>query len=339
VITVCLRCLAVLAWIVAAPAFASHTVTFKIATIAPDGTTWMLEMREGAERIARRTDGRVKFRFYPGGVMGNDKSVLRKLRIGQLQGGAITGGGLALIDPTTTIYSLPFTFRSEGEIDYARARMDPVLIESLEHAGFVTLGFVEGGFAYLMSSAPLRAMEDLRGREVWIPEGDRISRAVFEDMSVSPIPLPLPDVLTGLQTGLVDTVGASAIGAIALQWHTRVKYLTDTPLVYLYGALLIDRRAFSKLDEKDRIVVLEVMSGMATRLKRQTRDDDRKARHVLRNQGITFVTPSREAVMRLHKSVARTADRLAKEGVVPASLLERLRAHLDDYRRTAGATP
>ncbi len=335
----CLRCLAVLAWMLAVPASASHTITFKIATIAPDGTGWMLQMREGAQRIARRTDSRVKFRFYPGGIMGNDKSVLRKLRIGQLHGGAITGGGLARIDPNTLIYSLPFTFRSEGEVDYARARMDPLLIESLEDAGFVTLGFVEGGFAYLMSDSPLHGMEDLQGRKVWIPEGDRISRAVFEDMNVSPIPLTLPDVLTGLQTGLIDTVGASAIGAIALQWHTRIKYVTDTPLVYLYGALLIDRRAVSKLDAKDQLVVREVMSEIATRLNRQGREDDEKARQALQNQGITFVTPSRETVMRLHRSVARTADHLAAEGVVPLQLLEELRTHLDDYRRTAGATP
>jgi len=314
-------------------------MTLKIATIAPDGTSWMLEMRNGAERIAGRTDGRVKFRFYPGGVMGNDKSVLRKVRIGQLHGGAVTGSGLALVDPSTMIYSLPFTFRSEGEIDYARARMDPALIDSIEGAGFVTLGFVEGGFAYLMSSAPLRGMEDLRSRKVWIPEGDRISRAMFEDMKVSPIPLPLPDVLTGLQTGLIDTVAASPIGAIALQWHTRVKYLTDTPLIYLYGALLVDRRAFAKLDAKDQLVVREVMSEIATRLNRQGREDDEKARQALQSQGITFVTPSREAVMRLHRSVARTVDRLAGEGVVPLQLLERLRANLDDYRRTAGATP
>ena len=334
-----LRRLTVLAWLLAVPASASHTLTLKIATIAPDGTSWMLEMRNGAETIAKRTDERVKFRFYPGGVMGNDKSVLRKVRIGQLHGGAIAGGGLALIDPSTMIYSLPFTFRSEGEIDYARARIDPVLIDNLESAGFVTLGIVEGGFAYLMSSVPLRGMEDLQGRKIWIPEGDRISRSVFEDMNVSPIPLALPDVLTGLQTGLIDTVGASPIGAIALQWHTRVKYLADTPLVYLYGALLVDRRAFAKIGAKDQIVVREVMSDIAARLNRQTRDDDEKVRQTLQDQGITFVTPSREAVMRLHRSVARTVDRLAEEGDVPLQLLERLRVYLNDYRLTAGATP
>ena len=134
-------------------------------------------------------------------------------------------------------------------------------------------------------------------------------------------------------------LGASPVGAIALQWHTRVKYVTDTPLVYLFGALLIDRRAFKKIDKNDQIVVREVMSGVATILGRQSREDDVKARRALENQGITFVKPSRESVMELHESVAGTTDRLAGEGVLPLQLVETLRAHLDDYRRTAGVAP
>jgi TRAP-type C4-dicarboxylate transport system substrate-binding protein len=332
-----LRCIALLALVLTAPAVASETTTLKIATVAPDGTGWMLEMREGAKEIAERTDGRVKFRFYPGGIMGNDKSVLRKLKIGQLHGGAITGGGLARIDPNIQVYSMPFTFRSEDEIDYARERMDPLLIESLNDAGFVTLGFVEGGFAYLMSAAPVRGIEDLSGKKVWIPEGDRVNRAVFEDIGISPIPLPLPDVLTGLQTGLVDTVGASAIGAIALQWHTRIKYVTDLPLVYLHGALVVDRRAFARLDAKDQAVVREVMGEIATRLRHETRLDDKRARQALEDQGITFLKMTPEAATNLRRSVNATSDRMAEEGVVPKPLLEQLRAHLDEYRRTTGA--
>lgn len=333
------RYLALLVLIVAAQGAATAATTLKVATIAPDGTSWMLEMRAGAETIAKRTDNRVKIRFYPGGVMGNDKSVLRKIRIGQLHGGAITSTGLALIDPRIRVYSLPFTFRSNGEVDYARARMDPVLVEGFKEAGFVTLGIMEGGFAYLMSGAPVGGMEDLQGKKVWVPEGDPISRAVFEDMNVSPIPLPLPDTLTGLQTGLIDTVGASAIGAIALQWHTRVKYLTNTPLVYLYGALLVSQRTFSKIDANDQAIVREVMSEVAESLDRQTRVDDENARQTLQDQGITFVTMSPESLTKLQENVAGTADRLAKEGVVPAKLLDELRTHLGDYRRTTGAKP
>src|SRR5512139_2770804 len=126
----------------------AQAVVFKIATIAPDGTHWMEEMRKGADEIEKQTQGRVQFRFYPGGVMGDDNTVLRKIRIGQLQGGAITGGGLSEIYPDTQIYSIPFTFSSYAEVDYVRKRVDPLLIAGLKEKGFISFGISEGGFAY-----------------------------------------------------------------------------------------------------------------------------------------------------------------------------------------------
>ena len=106
-------------------------MTLKIATLAPDGSSWMQAMRDGAAEVDRLTEGRVKLRFYPGGVMGNENSVLRKIRVGQLQGGALTGGGLASLYPDSQIYSLPFLFLSYAEVAYVRERVDPILLEGL----------------------------------------------------------------------------------------------------------------------------------------------------------------------------------------------------------------
>ena len=97
----------------------SRALDIKIATLAPDGTLWMQEMRKGAEEIARRTDGRVVFKFYPGGSMGSDRNVLRKIRAGQLHGGMLTGGALSDIYTDAQLYGLPFLFRSYEELDYA----------------------------------------------------------------------------------------------------------------------------------------------------------------------------------------------------------------------------
>ncbi len=143
-----------------APAFAK---TFKIATVAPDGTRWMKELKAGSAEIKQKTNGRVKFRFYPGGIMGNDKSVLRKIRVGQLHGGAITGGGLMEIDPDSQVYSLPLAFKSHQEVDYARTKMDKLIIDGLYNKGFISFGLGEGGFAYLMSNQPLSSIDDLKG--------------------------------------------------------------------------------------------------------------------------------------------------------------------------------
>lgn len=309
--------------------------TLKIATIAPDGTTWMQELRKGGEEIARRTEGRVNLRFFPGGVMGNDKSVLRKIRIGQLQGGVIISGGLTEIYPDIDLYNIPFIFRSYEEADYVRERMDPLLLKGLAERGFVSFGLSEGGFAYLMSSRPIHSIDELKGRKVWVPEDDLISRIVFEAIDVSPIPLPLTDVLTGLQTGLIDTVAGSAIGAIALQWHTQVKYLIDEPLVYLYATLIIDSKAYERISAADQTVVQQVMEAVFHKLNRQTRIDDAGARQALKAQGIVFVDPGEASRLREAEIRTEAERRLLQQHILSAALLQTLKDNLDAKRQAA----
>ena len=190
---------------------------FKIATVSPDGTFWMQEIRAGAEQIRKETRGRVEFKFYPGGVMGSDDSVLRKIRIGQLQGGAVTAGSMTPIAPDIAIYELPYLFESLEQVDYVRSKMDAGLIQTLEEKGFIAFGLAEGGFSYMMSDEALQSVDDVRGKKVWLPSNHDVGEAVFSSANISPVPLPLSDVLTGLQTGLIDTIIAPPIGAIALQ--------------------------------------------------------------------------------------------------------------------------
>lgn len=310
----------------------------KIATIAPDGTAWMQEMRRGADEIAQRTAGRVNFKFYPGGAMGNDKSVLRKIRAGQLQGGAITGGGLAEVYPDNQIYNLPLIFRSYDELDYVRSKMDDLIGAGLKKHGYISFGLAEGGFAYLMSSHPIRSVEDLKNEKVWIPEGDVVSRALLEALGISPIPLPLIDVLTGLQTGMISTVGASPTGAIALQWHTKIKYVTDTPLMYFYGAMIIDHKAYDKMSAADQAVVQEVMRAVFEKLNRQIRQDNEKARAALRQQGVEFLTLSPTELEKLRAAAQQAIVKLGAKGVYTEDMFQRLHATLDEYRKkTASA--
>ena len=310
----------------------SQATTLKIATLAPDGTSWMKAMRAGAKENEERSSGRVKLRFYPGGVMGNDKSVLRKIRVGQLHGGALTGGGLESIFPDSQVYSLPFMFRSFQEADYVRKAVDPLLYEGLEQAGFISFGISEGGFAYLMSNQPLSRVEELRKQKVWSPEGDEIGRIAFEALGVSPIPLPLPDVLTGLQTGLINTVATSPVGAIALQWHTRVKYLTDVPLLYLYGTLVIQKRAFNRLSEGDQAIVRSAMEKAFQQVNEQSRKDNEGALEALKSQGIQFIHPPPDDLTKWRALIHETVNQMAEQGVYSPQMLENVRRHLREYR-------
>ncbi len=314
--------------------------TLKVATLAPDGTVWMKEMRKGAESIKKRTGGKVRFKFYPGGVMGTDKSVLRKIRVGQLQGGAIASGAFADIYPDSQTYGLPMLFSSYDEVDYVRSRMDGLMMEGFAQRGYIVSGIAESGFAYLMSKQPILRVEDLKGLKVWVPEGDPISRTFFEAAGRSPIPLALSDVLTGLQTGLIETIGTPAIGAIALQWHTTVKYLTDIPVMYTYGMLVIDRSSFMRLKPVDQAIVQEVLGKRILKLNKQNRKDNINAKKVLSNHGITFVRPSPEDLDHLRSIAAEATRRLSNKNLYTPSVLEALKLNLSTYRKqnNRGAT-
>jgi TRAP-type C4-dicarboxylate transport system substrate-binding protein len=309
----------------------------KIATLAPDGTAWMKEMRAAGAEIRKRTEGRVELKFYPGGVMGNDATVLRKMQIGQLHGGAVTVLALARIFPDSQLYGLPLLFRSHAEVDYVRARMDPLLMEGLARNGMIAFGLVEGGFAYLMSSSPVRRIADLKAEKMWAPEGDVITPTLYKAAGVAPVVLPLADVYTGLQTGLITGVGISATGAIALQWYTKTKYLTDVPVYFTAGALVIAGRAYERLAPADREIIRSVLTPTFRNLDRASRRDNEAARTALKNQGIEFVRPDAAAMQEFERVAAEARAAIGKKGLYTPALLEALEAHLREFRAKPNA--
>lgn len=312
----------------------ANAADIKIATVAPDGSQWMQQMRAGAEEVKARTAGRVTLKFYPGGVMGNDAQVLRKIRIGQLQGGAFTAGGLGERYPALNLYGIPLLFHSLDEVDAVRATLDPELAAGLDKAGFVTFGFIEGGFANLLSNEPIRTVEDMRRKKVWVPEGDNISFLAMETMGLSPSVLPVTDVLTGLQTGLIDITFASPVAALVLQWHTKVKYITDIPVSYSMGVFAIEKGVYSGLSAEDQGVVREVMGRYIRELDHEARDDNRKATEVLAQSGLETVSVNHADLEGWRRTVESIHPQLRARPDIDAALFDRLLAVLAEYRRT-----
>jgi TRAP-type C4-dicarboxylate transport system substrate-binding protein len=316
---------------IAFPAHAS-AADLKVATILPENTTWMKDMRAGAAEIGERTDGRVNFKFYSGGVQGNPGKVLRKIRIGQLHGGAFTPTDLQQVYPDLNIYGLPFLFESEDEVNYVRERIDPKLAQGLEEAGFVSFGFSSGGFAIVMSNVPVRSHDDLKGRKIWVPEGDLISYETMKGLQLSPVTLPITDVLTGLQTGLIDIVAMSPAGALVLQWHTKVNYLTKLPILYSMGLLAIDKRAFQRIDAADQAVVREVMTGIYSEWDAKNQQDAKNALQALIKSGIEPVEPAPGEQAKLQQLMKEQNRAMAGKGMFSKSLLEEVLTHIDTYR-------
>jgi TRAP-type C4-dicarboxylate transport system substrate-binding protein len=313
-------------------AVSAEAATIKIATIAPDGTAWMREMRSSGETIKTKTEGRVEMKFYPGGVMGDDATVLRKIKIGQLQGGAFTGGEASVITSDAQVYSLPFLFRSEEEIDKVRARLDPLLKQQFAKAGFELLGVSGGGFAYLMSTRDIKTRDDLKAAKVWVPQGDKVAELAFKTAGVTPIPLPLSDVYTSLQTGLIDTAANTTSGAIAFQWHTKIKHVVDMPLSYVVGEVVIDKKAFDALSAEDRKIVDDEFAAGFARLEKINRDDNLSARDALKQQGISIVAPTAADRPSWEAVGTEVYKHLAEQGALSPEMLAALTAAIADAR-------
>jgi TRAP-type C4-dicarboxylate transport system substrate-binding protein len=311
----------------------SSAAVFKIATVSPDGTSWMKSMRAAAAEITAQTDGRVKFKFYPGGVMGNDKAVMRKIRIGQLQGAAVPGGAMAGVAPDSLIYTQPLKFRNFAEIDYVRERMDSKIVADIENGGFVNFGLAEGGFAYVMAKRPIASVGELKKGKVWIPSGDKAALDAVQSFGVSPVPLSLADVLAGLQTGLIDTAATSPIGAIALQWHTQISHMTDLPIMYFYALLAIDKKVFMRLPADDQKIVRTVMTQAYKKIDAQNRKDNESAYDALLKQGIKLVEPSAEEISEWYSKAGIAQQQAVTEGFFSPAIADELDRYLQDYRQ------
>lgn len=313
------------------PAIASATV-FKIATLSPEGSYWMNIMRAGADEVAQKTNNRVQIKFYPGGIMGDDMAVLRKIRIRQLQGGAITVGAVSQLSPDTQVYSLPMLFRDLEEVTYVRHKLDKRLLQELEQNGFVSFGLVEGGFAYIMSLSPIKSVSQLRSSKAWIPASDEFAMEAIKAYDVQPIPLPMGDVLTGLQTGLIDTVAAPPIVTIALHWHTQVHYLTDMPLLYSTGVLIIEKNAFNQLNKQDQQIMREVMGRVFTEIDERNRRDNKSAFTALQNQGIKLVEPDAAQLQEWRRYADAAIKQLVASGKISKNIVQTVEQYLAEYR-------
>lgn len=310
----------------------ASALTLKIATLAPAGTNWMKQMKLGAKKIKKQTSGRVKLKFYPGGVMGNDQSVHRKIRINQLQGGAFSSSGLAFADSAIQIFSLPMLFKNFEEVDYVRSRMDDRIKEHMVPNGFRILGISEGGFARILSTKPLSNMSEIKASKVWIPEGDQLVQDTFETMGITPIALPISDVFTGLQTGLIETITATSTGAIAFQWHSKVANMVDQPVLYVIGILAVSEKSFAKIKPADQKIVMDEMNLVFETLDKTNREDNINATKALKTQGIQFIKPGEAEIQSWQKLSDESIKTMISKGSVDKVVLDEILGHLADFR-------
>jgi TRAP-type C4-dicarboxylate transport system substrate-binding protein len=210
--------------------------------------------------------------------------------------------------------------------------MDPFFRKGFEDNGYVLLGWSEAGFVYLMSTVPVASVADLKKAKVWIWEDSPMSKAIFDEAGVKAIPLTIPDVLVGLQTGLVEVVYAPPAGAISLQWFTKIKYLTDVPLIYLAGGVVVKKDLFKQIPQTSQNFILQSFQQHLDQLKVITRNENRDAIKVMVKNRVKIITSSKVQVDE-YKTLSNKAIGHISGQTFSKKVLDEITSSLESYRR------
>jgi TRAP-type transport system periplasmic protein len=314
----------------AAPAQAPK-FTLKFATLAPEGSAWMVKFEQIRKEVLEATGGRVALKAYPGGVLGDERDVLFKMKAGQLDGGGLVAFGMGRVCPESGALSSPMLFENYAEADAVKEKMLPYLEQKCQANGYVALGWTEVGFAYMFSTKPVRSLADLRDAKPWSLPEDAFLRELFGAGRINSILVPMTDVLTALQTGLLETIYAPPLACVALQWFTRVKYRNTTPLIYTTGGMFVTAKAWERIPADLQPKISEICHRRTQELSMEVRKSNEEALEVMARNGVQTVdsTPAQIAEFRTISDQA-VAKLLGTE--LPAESVKLADKYLAEYR-------
>ena len=271
------------------PTKAEEAYTLRIASLVPDGSSWMKILNAWNKTLQEKTDGRLKLRFYPGGSQGDERDFVRKMRVGQLDGGVVTMTGMSLLVPAMNVLVLPGLLDTYAELDRVREKMAPKFEGMFEKEGFKLVGWGDAGKTRLFSVKPIKRPSDIKAMRPWVWKDDPIFVEFYQVIGASAVRLGVPEVYPALQTRMVDVISSSALTAVALQWYTRVKYMTAHNSAIIAGGTMMRKDKYDELPPD----LKEVFDSTAARahelLNKVVRKEDQKAYEVILKKGIQAV--------------------------------------------------
>ena len=313
-------------------ASAAKKTRIKFSTLAPEGSSWMKVMRMLEKELESATGGEVGFKFYPGGVSGDEIDVIRKMRIGQVHAAGFTGVGLGEILPEVRVLDLPFLFRNDKEIEHIYEKMNDYFAARFEEKGYVLLGWVPVGWVHFFSSEPITSVASLRPQKAWMWEGDPLVQATYSGLGVSPHPLSVTDVLLSLQTGMVDTVYASPMGALALQWYTKVKFMSELRMANATGGVLMTKKVFSRLSDKHKKAVREISQRYLKKLVQKIQADNDESITLMKQNGLKITPHPKGSELEQFYAVGREVQEKLNGKLFGQTVLDKVMTHLKEVR-------
>jgi TRAP-type C4-dicarboxylate transport system substrate-binding protein len=309
----------------------SQQYIIKFASIAPEGSTWMNIMKEFDAVVRKESGGRLAFRMYPSGVQGDEKTVIRKIGVGQLHAAGFTGVGLGEVAPKVRILDAPFLIRTSDEADNLYKVFDQEFQKAFEDGGYVLLGWAEVGFVYVFSNSPITNPGDIKKLKMWVWDGDPVAETAFRALDLKPIPLSFDNVRTSLQTGLVNAFYTTPYAAIALQWYAQAKYMVDYPLTCSSGAVLVSKKYYDNLPKDLQEILIRNGRIYMKKLTEAGRLDNKNSFKELQKRGIKFTEAKKDGIQEFVDAGFR-ARRMLVGKMYDEEFLKRVENAVEDFR-------
>ncbi len=309
----------------AVPAGASAQRALSMATLAPAVSLWMRALDAANRELRRRTNGALTLRWYPGAVQGDEGEVVRKIRSRRLDGGALTATGLQQIHRPVLAFQLPAMFESPEQFLRAYTALQPDLEAGFGRSGVALVHLSPALGPRMFSTREVRVPEDLRGCRPWQWHEDPILPALYAEAGATGVPLALPEVLGALQTRRIDTVYAPPFAAIALQWSSHVRTMSERSASGSLSAVVVSRATWDSLPEAQRATLRDVFAQMTTVFRPTFIRAEQQAEQTLRARGVTVTTLTDPERARWRALFARVRTRVAATIAEPG-WIDRVRA-------------
>ena len=269
-------------------------IIIKMATLAPEGTEWHGLLVELGQEWKNATNGDVRLRIYPGGVVGDERDMVRKIRIGQIHGAALTTEGMTEVNEYFTAINYPLLFQDYDDVDYVRSQLSSELYGESEKNGFKLLTMIDIGLVYWFSTDPVYTPSDLKKTKIWTWAGDYKAVQLYEENGFQPVPLTTLDILTGLQTGMINSLGLNPLYALSQQIFGIADNMLDMKWGNLTAAIVVDMRTWNKLKPAYQKSMMKITKDIGRRFQDKNRYGSDNAVDAMKEYGLKVNTPSKE---------------------------------------------
>ena len=274
----------------------SRPIIIKLATVAPEGTEYYNLLFEMGQRWQQETNGQVQLRIYPNGVVGGERDTIRKMRVGQIQASAMSSIGLAELTDQIQAFTLPMGFKTYDEVDKVKDVMFDDISEGLSQSGFKLLFLVDIGWVYWFSSKEISVPQDLKDAKIYTTAGDYVTVELFRKFGFNAVPVSETDILTSLQTGMINSMQTVPILSLSSGWSALMPNMLDLKWGAFVGAVIVDERVWRKIKPEYQKIMMDIAQDIGKKYQQTGRETEKKAIEAMKSYGMNIITPSDEEI-------------------------------------------